>query len=169
MSTDAREPVSFRELPSETLECYRRYLVRRLSRRHRPEDAEDMAQDVLLRAVSKGSLPNPIVFLNIGARWASINFVRVAIRRDLGCRVDPESVLDGYEPFAQIEQSDLCEALQRALGRLTPDLFETVWRRMEGESVATIARNMECSEQTVRNRREEALRQLRLTLADGAD
>lgn len=168
MCTDAHESRPFNQLPLETVEQHRKSILRALLRHHHTHDAEDLTQDMLLRAVIEGVVRAPSKWLSTGTRWASCAYFRSTRRRDLGRRVDPESVPDDSDPFAQVEQEDLRETLQHALDRLAPALFRIVRYRMDGESVTAVARKLGCSEQTVRNKWKEALRQLRLSLADAA-
>ncbi|HTU93381.1 MAG TPA: sigma-70 family RNA polymerase sigma factor [Gemmataceae bacterium] len=143
------------DLPEEELARLQRRLVRCLmKRRFRKEDAEELAQDALLKGLAEERHPKSweAWLHSVAARDAAT----LCRKRDTARGHLERLAQKRGHPIAdrcvEAEERELLAHLQEEIDRLPLELRWTVLRHCDGSTYAQIARQMGCSTQTVKRR-----------------
>lgn len=157
----AAEPSELRDWYDATLPLIYQYIYRRVQNR---EEAEDIAQDTYVRALSR--LPAPAELPTAGyLRTVALNLIRDRWRRRQ-VRGTPLPLTEAL--LADADDSDAAlgkETMREALDALSPEYRQIIQLRLvEGYSRAETARLTGRSEDAVRGIQYRALQQLRKIL-----
>lgn len=138
-----------------------RYLGRLLGN---ADDAEDVLQDAVLRALRVSALPEGEDLRRWLYRVATNRAIDLIRRRRTGpLDFDPPSTAD---PAAEVERQAAADAVRRAADRLPPRQRATIiLRYLEDQPYAEIAARLGCSEQAARASVYQGLKRLRHELA----
>ena len=157
-------PISLFNLPDEAITYLREGLVsthlRRLQVR---DDAEDLAQEVLLAGLRAGPVRRPRAWLRAVSRYKEIAEARKrAVRaRRIGMRVRMEDLSLSAASESELETAEVGQALRAEIAKLPTDLQTVLSYFMADQSQAEAAEAIGCSASTVRARLQKALQLLR--------
>ncbi len=145
-------------------------LIRMLRRmRCDSDEAEDLAQGAVLKAIQNGPLDSPEAWLSTVAKmdWFALRRKRRRRAGLLGRPVDLAEVPCYVDPSAEVDRCEANEVVQAAVDQLPPDLQPVIVWWMDGTTFKTIAAELGVHEKMVSRRFRRALRRLKEILERG--